>query len=177
VKYQDEDYNVNYGIGSQPKDEMTGRSFSAGPTRKADDVSDKNYLLSLEKYTRDQDEDISEFYRTLLQILVNVDSSGYAKISDEGQTVLTDFTAVYTAEEDRHLMSNLKTHHWDVALLEVTLLSAFHSGQDKIMVMYEGELTDSVFNQTPGCEDFQEPIYLLSLGSKWIVEPCHRDLF
>jgi hypothetical protein len=145
-------YNVNYGTGKQAKDEMTGRSFGAGPTHDADDVSDKTYLSDLEKYIK-SDTDIANLYRVLLRILINCDTTDYDKLSPLGQTVATDFIAVYTAEQDRHLMSNLKSHPWDDALLQVTLLSAFHAGQSKISVMYDGALTDVVNKQATGCDE------------------------
>ena len=157
VKLDDKNifYNVNYGTGKQAKDEMTGRSFGAGPAHKAGDASDKFYLQELEDYVRAA-QDPSEFYRSLMHVLTNNDPSNYPKISADGQTVLTDFFTIYTAEQDRHLMANLTTHAWDVSLLEVTLLGAFHSGQKKIMVMFNGNLTDSVPKQAPGGEPRNE---------------------
>ena len=143
-------YNVNYGTGKNDKDEMTGRSYGAGPTRDADDVSDKDYLKELQDYVRTPNQDISQFYRTMLEILLNCDPVGYAKISPQGQTVMTDFLAVYTAEEDRHMMDpEMDSHAWDVALMEVTLLSALHGGQDKVMVMFNGTYTDTTPVQAP----------------------------
>ncbi|MES3038974.1 MAG: hypothetical protein V4736_13795 [Bdellovibrionota bacterium] len=145
-------YNVNYGTGKTDKDEMTGRSFGAGPIRDADDVSDKTYLGDLQEYVTTPNQDLTAFYKNLFQILLNCDPSLYSTISPLGQNVTTDFLAVYTAESDRHLMSNLRSHPWDEALLEVTLLSAFHAGQSKIMVMFDGKLRDTVPKQAPGGE-------------------------
>ncbi|MBY0451964.1 MAG: hypothetical protein K2P92_02940, partial [Bdellovibrionaceae bacterium] len=66
--------------------------------------------------------------------------------------------AVYTAEQDRHLMANLRSHAWDEALLEVTLLSAFHAGQNQIKLMYNGTYTDTTLKQAPGCNtDVRSP--------------------
>lgn len=149
-------YNVNYGTGATAKDEMTGRSFGEGPKHLADDASDKSYLQELQEYVRTENQDPSAFFRSLFQILTNCDTSGYKQISDAGQTVGSDFFAIYTAEADRHLMSNLRTHAWDVALLEVTMLSAFHSGQSNVKVMFNGILTDTVPKQAPGGEDRTE---------------------
>lgn len=145
-------YNVNYGTGKKDKDEMTGRSFGSAPGHKAADASDKFYLREVENFVRASGQDPKEFYRTLIQILTNSDASNLDKVSEAGQTVLTDFFTIYTAEQDRHLMANLKSHAWDVSLLEVTLLSALHAGQQKIMVMFNGKLTDTVPNQAPGGE-------------------------
>lgn len=124
---------------------MTGRSFSETPLHNADDISDKSYLQGLEDLVRG--EDPQNFFRVVLQGLVNCDFSGYSKLSDLGQSVATDFFAIYTAEQDRHLMADLKAHAWDAALLEVTLLSSLHSGQEKITLMVNGEMKDIVQNQ------------------------------
>lgn len=160
-------YHVNYGTGNTDKDEMTGRSFGEGPTHLASDASDKMYLQTLEKYVRGGGDNISIFYQSLLEVLTNCDSSNYGKISPEGQTIATDFLAVYTAEQDRHLMAKLKSHHWDAALLEVTLLSAFHAGQKNIMVMYDGELTAKTKKQAPGCDTTERALQPASLTDYW----------
>src|SRR5262249_47754484 len=60
-----------------------------------------------------------------------------------GQTVLTDFFAIYTAEEDRHLMSHLQQHPWDIDLLEVTLVAAQSAGGSQTVVMTNGTLAPS----------------------------------
>lgn len=140
-------YNVNYGDGKHQKDEQTGRSFGAGPAHKANDASDAFYLREVENYVRNDSKNPSELYRVILEVLTNCDVSNYSRLSASGQTVATDFLAIYTAEEDRHLMSNLRTHDWDTALAEVTLLSALHAGQKDIMVMHEGKLKKLVPDQ------------------------------
>ncbi len=163
VKLNSQDccFNVNYGTGTQAKDEMTGRSFgqrtehladdtSEGTEHLADDASDKSYLQSLQNYFKSAGENVDDFYKTLLMIIANSDPSNLTKVSGAGQSVLSDFTAIYVAEQDRHLMSGMKTHAWDVALLEVTLLSSFHAGQSKFMVMFDGKLVDKLPKQAPG---------------------------
>jgi hypothetical protein len=146
-------YNVNYGVGDTEKDEMTGRSFGEAPGSLALDASDKHYLEILEAYVRSDKDNVEHFYRSILQILLNSDASDLANVTEQGQAVATDFLAVYTAEQDRHLMSDLKTHPWDESLLEVTLLSALHSGQKKVMVKYNGAFTDTTLKQASGCTD------------------------
>ena len=160
-------YNVNYGTGETEKDEMTGRSFGEAPGRLALDASDKHYLEILENYVRSGDENIKDFYRSILEILLNNDTSNYAKISAEGQVVATDFLAVYIAEQNRHLMADLKTHHWDAALLEVTLLSALHAGQKNVMVMFNGELTATTLKQAPGCSEIERTEKKASMIDYW----------
>ncbi|MEQ1722949.1 MAG: hypothetical protein ABL930_07210 [Pseudobdellovibrio sp.] len=160
-------YNVNYGTGEFEKDEMTGRSFGEAPGRMALDASDKHYLQILEKYVRADGENSEEFYKSILQILLNSDASGFENISEEGQAVASDFIAVYTAEQDRHLMAELKNHHWDEALLEVTLLSSFHGGQKNVMIMYNGELTSTTLAQTPGCNEEERSEKKASMIDYW----------
>lgn len=159
VKFSDEvlAYNVNYGTGKVDKDEMTGRSFgAAGTYHKAFDASDAAYLKSLEKIARpaipDNGKEIINFSRAILDIITKSDGSSLSKLSNEGKAVASDFLAVYIAEQDRHLMANLKSHHWDSALLEVTLLAAFHAGQDKLTLIVEEsqnkfKFTDKVTKQ------------------------------
>lgn len=145
-------YNVNYGSGAKPKDEMTGRSFGEAPGHKASDASDKFYLLELNRYIQTEGAQSANFYRALMLILTACDVSGYPRVSPLGQTVGTDFLAIYTAEQDRHLMANFRAHPWDEALLEVTLLSSFHAGQQKLMVMFNGALAETTLKQAPGGE-------------------------
>jgi hypothetical protein len=160
-------YNVNYGSGENEKDEMTGRSFGEAPGRLALDASDKHYLEILENYVRSEDENVAYFYQSILDILLNNDTSNYSSITPEGQAVATDFLAVYTAEQNRHLMSDLKRHPWDESLLEVTLLSALHSGQEKIMMMFNGEFTTTTLKQASGCKADERASKNASLVDYW----------
>jgi hypothetical protein len=146
-------YNVNYGTGEVEKDEMTGRSFgAAGTYHKADDASDAAYLKALEKIARpeiaDNGKDITALTKSILDVVVTSDTSHFKYLSQNAKAVASDFVAVYTAEQDRHLMANLKTHHWDSALLEVTLLANFHAGQEKFTMMYEKEQNVIEFTDT-----------------------------
>jgi len=150
-------YNVNYGTGQRDKDEMTGRSFgAAGQYHKAFDASDAAYLRALEKIARprvpDNGREIMAFMRTILEVITKSDATGFNYLSPESKAVASDFLAVYMAEQDRHLMVNLRTHHWDSALLEVTLLAAFHAGQERLAMVFEHEqdryiFTDRVVDQ------------------------------
>jgi len=150
-------YNVNYGTGLVAKDAQSGRSFGEAAGRLARDASDADYLQMLERYVRSSGENSAKFYRSMLEILTNNDVSTLAEVSDEGKIVASDFLAVYVAEQDRHLMVNLKSQHWDRALLEVTLLSAFHGGQSDVKVMYGGQLTGTTYKQVRNCIDAKAP--------------------
>lgn len=160
IKFYDDNYayNIHYGTGKKDKDNRIGRSFGAGPTRSAEDASDAAYLEDLQHYIQNDTDNIGEFYRTLLASLTNTDSSNYKNITKEGQTVLTDFLAVYTAEQDRNLMDGKVNLHWDAALLEVTLLAAFHAGQEEIKLFYKNPFdgqryfTSKTYKQQNGCD-------------------------
>ena len=160
-------YNVNYGTGETPKDEMTGRSFGEAPGRRALDASDAHYLTILEKYVRGAGEGSRHFFHAILKMLMNSDPADYAQISDEGKAVAADFIAVYIAEQDRHLMADLQSHHWDVALLEVTLLSALHGGQSQVQVMYNDQLTPRPKKQQNGCSTTEAPEQQATMVDYW----------
>jgi hypothetical protein len=160
-------YNVNYGTGKEEDDERTGRSFGESNARLALDASDKQYLSSLEDYIRKDNSNTRFFYQSLLEVLLNNDATHYKQITNQGQAVATDFLAVYTAEQDRHLMSNLSSHPWDESLLEVTLLSAFHAGQKKIKLIFNGEFTDTTVKQAPGCSTEKRMTQKASLTDYW----------
>ncbi len=155
IKYYDNNYalNVHYDV----EEERSGRSFGVGPTRKANDASDKDYLNDIQEYATHEPENMKEFYKTLFETLLNTDSSNYPKVDKEGQTVLTDFLAVFTAEQARNLMDGEVSPHWDAALLEVTLLASFHAGQDDFKLFYknpatqETTWTNTTLKQSP-CE-------------------------
>lgn len=154
IRYHENNYayNVHYDTTEQ----RSGRSYGVGPTRLANDASDKAYLDDIEKYAKNGGKrNLPQFYRALLQTLLNGDPTNYAKVSDAGQTVLTDFLAVFTAEQARNLMDGSIDIHWDAALLEVTLLASFHAGQTSFKLYYREpgtesvSFTDKVHQQTP----------------------------
>jgi hypothetical protein len=144
-------YNVHY----DKKEQRSGRSFGASPTRGANDASDKAYLDDISEYSAEGTRNLAEFNKTLLDSLLNSDTGNYPKVTDLGQTVMTDFLAVYTAEQARNLMDGKVDIHWDAALLEVTMLASFHAGQEKFKFYYENpktqevSFTDRVLNQVP----------------------------
>ena len=135
-------YNYGYKSGQDPEEDVkSGRSFSAGPLHNANDASDVFYLNELEKYLSETTE-MKPFYEALLKILVKCDTSGLKKLTPLGQTVLTDFVAIYTAESDRHIMVDLNPakHPWEIDLAGTTFVSAFAVRVGKIMK--DGTLTE-----------------------------------
>lgn len=137
VVLNEENYFYNYGYksGADPEEDVkSGRSFGAGPTHNANDASDVFYLNELESYLKETP-DLKPFYEAILKILIRSDASGLSELSPLGQSVATDFIAIYTAESDRHLMVNLNPnrHPWEIDLAGTTFVSAFGSTVGKIM--------------------------------------------
>ena len=137
-------YNIHYGTGDEKKDQQTGRSFGASRVFRATDSSYSHYLTTLEEYVATDSENVQEFIKTIMETLTNSVTSNYEKVNDQGDGVLTDFFAIWTAEQTRNLMDGHVKLHWDAALLQVTLLSAFHAGQDKIVLFYKDPLSERV---------------------------------
>lgn len=128
VKLDSNNYFFNIGYDSfDEKKVQTGRSFAAGPVHAANDASDLDYLDDLEQYFK-TDQEQQKFYTTLMQVLTKSDSSGLKSLTDDGQSVATDFVTVYTAESLRHLMVNLspKTSVWEWDLAATTMVSIFN---------------------------------------------------
>lgn len=143
--------NYYYNVSYEAAEVNSGRSFGAGPSHKADDASYPFYLRQLRAYYQTT-EDLGPFFKALMAILTESDPSGVSDMSDEaepvdiegkreatdGQTLLTDFVTVYTAELYRHINSDLKRHDWENALAELTFVSAY---SDKAgLVQKDGEI-------------------------------------
>ncbi len=131
-----------------PKSEMGGRSY--GWTSGAvGDWSDSMYLDNLGKAVAAEEKaEMANFYRSIVLILGNSDSSMLPNLKTKSIRVATNFLAIYTAEQYRRIQK--KTTRWDDALLQVTLLGAFHSGQSKFKMFYAGDFTDIVREKGSG---------------------------
>lgn len=166
-------YNIHYGTGAEDKDDRTGRSFGEGIVRNSDDASDKNYLKDLEEFGAHHADSMEAFYQAVIKSLANSDASDMQKISDFGKLLLTDFLAVYTAEQARNLMDNRIHIHWDAALLEVTLLGAFHAGQEEIQLFFKNPetgkttFTKEVLHQDTGCSDKPRKVRAARVYDYW----------
>lgn len=146
VKIDDNNYNyhVLYKTGhTKPHEEvMSGRSFASSVSHGASDASDPEYLRDLKKFL-DGAVDVKPFYRAMILALASNDTSGWAQLSDIGQSVLSDFLTVYTAEADRHMMVDLEkgNHPWEIDLAAVTAVSAVSAKTGKVVI--GGVVTDS----------------------------------
>jgi hypothetical protein len=136
--------NVGYRSGGDGPDHAadpkSGRSFMTSPVHRARDTSDLAFLKDLDAYLGAPAADAAAFFRTLLELITRCDAEGYVRLSDLGQSVVTDFVGVYTAELDRNLMSAV--HQWENDLAEVTFLSAFGCAARR--VNKQGRLAEGV---------------------------------
>ncbi len=141
VKVKIDENNINYHVlyktgKTKPSLEvMSGRSFATSPEHLASDASDPVFLKALENFLKST-ADQKAFYKALILTLANSDSSTWSSVSPKGQSVLSDFLTVYTAESDRHLMVNLKDgiHPWEVDLAAVTFVSSVSAKLGKVVV-------------------------------------------
>jgi hypothetical protein len=142
VKLDDSNYNfhINFPAGAQG-----GRSY--GWTEgKVGDWSDKMYLDNLAKVaTQESREDLGHLYKAIIHLLGSCNATGLKKLSNNSQRVATNFLAIYTAEQYRAIVG---TPNWDDALLQTTLLAAFHGGQSELVKFYEGKFTGSAYDQS-----------------------------
>ena len=130
-----------YNVGYKNPDVRTGRTFSSTPDRALLDPSDKYYLTEMDLYLRPATTaDIGPFYQALFNFLTKSDASQIGGLSSAAQVVATDLLAIYTAELERHIMSNLDVnkHPWEIDVAEVTLLTSY--GAASGMVMKNGSL-------------------------------------
>jgi len=159
--------NTTFHVAYNSKSgETSGRSFGHSEAVKLSDPSDKVYLVGDHKnkpetpglgdiVTKDSDSQLHLFYSNLVKIIANCDTSTFSSspASEEDQAVGTNFVAIYTAEQDRHLMAPLSEagwmqhQPWDDALFQVTMLGAFHGGQETMTLMYDGKFTSQVQDQ------------------------------
>lgn len=116
----------------------SGRSYAAGPSHPADDASYVDYLKNVRAYY-DGRQNLAPLFKAILGILTQNDPSLLNKLdkrtftrqvaNDEiqidGQSLVGDFFAVYTAESYRFLFALMKSHDWMNALAELTFISAY----------------------------------------------------
>lgn len=151
-------FHVKYKADHEDKVERSGRSFGVIGREQVKlyvaDASYMHYLRSLEKLLGNySDEQVMVFYQAILNILVHCDVTLVNQLDIEGKKVAADFIAIYIAEQYRRLTATKgeslgRRHRWDDALVQVTFLAAFHSGQEKHAMFYEGEFSQTVYPQS-----------------------------
>jgi hypothetical protein len=145
VRIDDSNYNIHENF---PKSAQGGRSYG-WTSGQVGDWTDKMYLDNLALVIVEKDKnDFKNFYQTIIQLLGACDAHGLAALTNSydpetksgapTQRVATNFLAIYTAEEYRAIQG---TKNWDDAILEVTLLGAFHGGQTTFTKFYRGKFT------------------------------------
>jgi hypothetical protein len=145
VRLDDDNYNIHENF---PKSAQGGRSYG-WTSGQVGDWSDKMYLDNLARVVVEKDkDDLKNFYQTIIQLLGACDAHGLTALTNNydsktntgapTQRVVTNFLAIYTAEEYRAIQG---TKNWDDAILEVTLLGAFHGGQTTFTKFYRGKFT------------------------------------
>jgi len=134
-------YHVNY-----PKGDQGGRSYGV-TAEQTGDWSDKTYLNNLDRVVHGSESELTLFYRTLVEVIGKSDATRMSSMNKLSQLVADNFVAIYSAEQYRALVGGA---HWDDALLQVTLVAAFHGGQPTLIKYYEGRFTADSFRQAPG---------------------------
>lgn len=143
VRLDDDNFNFHVNF---PAGERGGRSY--GWTKgKVGDWSDKMYLENLADVVDSGEDELHGFYKTILTMLGACSTAGLSELEMSDQRVANNFLAIYTAEQYRAMLG---TTRWDDALLQVTMVAAFHGGQRKVVKYYMGEFTDQSFKQAPG---------------------------
>jgi hypothetical protein len=93
--------------------------------------------------------DLNAFYETIVRILGACNPQGIENLLPATQRLATNFLAIYTAEQYRAMVPK-GIKNWDDALLQVTMLGAFHGGQSKFTMFYEGKFTVQTKRQAAG---------------------------
>lgn len=153
VKLGENNYNVHINF---PLRATGGRSYgwTAG---QVGDWSDRMYLDNLSRLvTADDTDDLAAFYTVLIHTLGKSDPAGIDNLSAQAQRVAANFTAIYTAEEYRAMVPDPNLN-WDDAILQVTLLGAFHGGQSTFAKYYVGEFSTQSREQASGVYNRGKP--------------------
>ena len=146
VKLGDHNYNihVNFPLGAQG-----GRSYG-WTSGQVGDWSDLKYMQHLAQVVLGNNPpDLNAFYETIVRMLGACNPQGIENLIPATQRVATNFLAIYTAEEYRAMVPK-GIKNWDDALLQVTMLGAFHGGQSKFTMFYEGKFTAQTRKQAAG---------------------------
>ena len=150
VKLSQNNYNIHINFPNGPEG---GRSYgwTAG---QVGDWSDKMYINKLFGIVSNGDKgDLGKFYELVIQMLGACNADGkdasIESLEVSMQRVAANFLAIYTAEEYRAMVPQ-PHKNWDDALLEVTMLGAFHGGQSKLTKFYLGEFSTKSKVQNSG---------------------------
>lgn len=146
VKLSANNYNVHINFPNAP---TGGRSYgwTAG---EVGDWSDAMYLDRLSEIVQSRnDRDLAVFFELVIKMVGASDANDLELLDIPSQMVANNFLAIYTAEAYRAMVPD-GHKNWDDALLQVTLLGAFHGGQKDLSKFYLGEFTDRSRKQNSG---------------------------
>lgn len=153
VRINEHNYHVHINYPNSPRG---GRSYG-WTLGSVGDWSDAMYLDELEKVIYQKSEpELAEIYSLVIDLLGASNPERFSNLDIQTQLVINNFLAIYTAEAYRAMVPN-GHDNWDEALLEVTLLSAFHSGQNTLTKFYAGKFTDSSLKQDSGVYNRGQP--------------------
>lgn len=141
--------NANFHVDF-PVSKQGGRSYGWTTGLAIGDWSDKLYLDNLAKIipaSASNDAELGGFYQSLIQILGECNTGGLQNLKSLTQLQSSNFLAIYTAEQYRRFMG---TKDWDDAILEATMLGAFHGGQDTFTLYYNGKFVTQTYVQDEG---------------------------
>jgi hypothetical protein len=141
--------NANFHVDF-PVSKQGGRSYGWTTGLPIGDWSDKMYLDNLATITPNSssnDAELGSFYESLIQILGECNTGGLKSLKNLTQLQASNFLAIYTAEQYRRFMG---TKDWDDAIFEATMLGAFHGGQDKFTLYYNGKFVSQTYVQDEG---------------------------
>ena len=147
VNLNNRNYNIHVNFYNDPK---SGRSYG-WTDGLVGDWSDRAILDNTAAITKSfSDQQLKDFYTTLVQMIGNCDAKGLSKLSGMAERVATNFLAIYSAEEYRAMLG---TRNWDDALFETLMLGAFHAGQNTLTKFYMGKFSTRSYEQAPGIYD------------------------
>lgn len=162
VKLGENNYNVHINF---PLKATGGRSYG-WTNGQVGDWSDRMYLDNLIMATSSDDMDqMVAFYTVIINTLGKTDPAGIDDLSAQSQRVAANFIAIYTAEQYRAMVPD-PNMNWDDALLQVTLLGAFHGGQSNFAKYYMGEFTATSRKQASGVYNRGKPGPLFDQAQK-----------
>ena len=142
-----------------PRSSVGGRSYGwTSSTKLIGDWSDAVYLTNLwAVVSGTSPADLAKFYSAIIQVLGSSNGDGLealqtsSKGANSSQRLAANFIAIYTAEEYRALPRLPDAHeNWDDALLEVTMLGAFHGGQSTFTKFYRGQFSTKAWVRKAG---------------------------
>jgi len=146
VKLGEHNYNIHVNF---PQGPQGGRSYG-WTSGQVGDWSDQMYLQHLAQVeVENNPQDLDAFYETIVRLLGSCNPQGIEDLAPATQRVATNFLAIYTAEEYRAMVPK-GIKNWDDALFQVTMLGAFHGGQSKFTMFYEGKFTAQTKKQAAG---------------------------